>query len=88
MATMLKRNLLNNMAIQNHRKSPLYQAVITDLAIEGVIARDKAEAILGYEIPSSLRGPTGKTLEEKGAAPAEKPKKAASSAAAADEELD
>ena len=40
------------MSIQNYRKSPLYQAVVTDLCLEGIIPKDKAEAILGYAIPS------------------------------------
>ena len=58
---------LNNMSIQNYRRNPLYQAVITDLCLEGVIPKERAEGILGYEIPLSMKSPTGRTL----AAPAE-----------------
>ena len=64
-----RKSNLNNMSIQNYRKNPLYQAVVTDLCLEGVIPKDKAEAILGYEIPSSMKGPTGRTLEAEAAKP-------------------
>lgn len=54
-----RKNTLNNMSIQTYRRNPLYKAIIIDLALEGAIARDKAEAILGYEIPSFIKGPSG-----------------------------
>ena len=47
-----RKSNLNNMSIQNYRKNPLYQAIVTDLCLEGIIPKDKAEAILGYEIPA------------------------------------
>lgn len=57
-----RRNTLNNMSIQTYRRNPLYKAIITDLALEGVIARDIAEAMLGYEIPSFIKGPSAMNL--------------------------
>ena len=72
-----RKSNLNNMSIQNYRKSPLYQAVVTDLCLEGIIPKDKAEAILGYAIPSSMKGPTGRTLEAEAAKPQSKKKEAA-----------
>lgn len=61
---MLKRNTLNNMMMENQRKSPLYQTIITDLAITGNIDRDDAEMLLGYEIPGFLHTPDGQHFEE------------------------
>ena len=58
-----RKSTLNNMSIQNYRRSPLYQALVTDLCLEGIIPKEKAEAILGYEIPLTMKSPTGKTLE-------------------------
>ena len=77
-----KRNTLNNMSIETHRKSPLYQAIVTDLCLEGAISRDKAEKILGYEIPDYMKGPAGGTLKAKQAAA--KDKKAESPAPSAE----
>ena len=68
-----RKSNLNNMSIQNHRKNPLYQAIMTDLCLEGIIPKDKAEAILGYEIPPGMKSPTGKTLEAE--EPGKKPSK-------------
>lgn len=48
------KNVLNNMMMDVQRKTPLYQTVITDLAIVGVISKDKAKELLGYEIPAYL----------------------------------
>ena len=59
-----RRNMFNNMSIQNYRRNPVYQAVMTDLCLEGIISKEKAEEILGYEMPSTLKGPSGKTLAE------------------------
>ena len=50
------------MSIQSYRKSPLCQAVITGLCLEGIIPKGAAEGILGYEIPASMKSPTGKTM--------------------------
>lgn len=56
------RNILNNMMMDNQRRNPLYQAIITDLAITGNIPREDAEMLLGYEIPNFLKTPDGATI--------------------------
>lgn len=58
------RNTLNNMMLDNQRRSPLYQAIITDLAITGNLSKEDAEMLLGYEIPDFLHTPDGKTITE------------------------
>lgn len=69
----LSRNTLNNMMLENKRKDPLYQAIITDLAITGNIDREDAEMLLGYKIPGFLHTPDGQHLEnEKSAKPVTK----------------
>lgn len=76
-----RRNTLNNMIMDRERSGSVYQTVITDLALEGIIPRDKAEGLLGYEIPSYLRSGSGKQLTSAaGSAPEKKAadKKAAS----------
>lgn len=60
----ISRNILNNMMMDNQRKNPLYQTIITDLAITGNIDREDAEMLLGYEIPSFLHTPDGQSIEE------------------------
>ena len=60
----ISRNILNNMMMDNQRKNPLYQTIITDLAITGNIDRKDAEMLLGYEIPSFLHTPDGQSIEE------------------------
>lgn len=50
-----KKCMLNNMRMDRIRKETMYQAVIIDLAVNGAIDKDKAEDILGYEIPASIR---------------------------------
>lgn len=69
---MTRKNTLNNYILDNARKSREYQAVITDLAIEGAIPLEAAERILGYEIPEYLKSPSGKSVERKAARPAKK----------------
>ena len=61
----LRRNTLNNLMMDNQRKNPLYQTLITDLAITGAIEREDAEMLLGYEIPGFLKTPDGKSLAAK-----------------------
>lgn len=58
----MRRNTLNNMILENIRKSQAYQAILTDLAIEEVIPVDVAERLLGYEIPGYLHSPQGKSI--------------------------
>ena len=65
-----RKPTLNNMSIQVHRRNALYQAVITDLCLEGIIPRSTAEGILGYEIPAGMKSPTGKTAATAAAAAA------------------
>ncbi len=65
---MTRKNTLNNMTLDNLRKTREYQAVITDLALEGIISLDVAESLLGYEIPEYLHSPSGKQVERKKAA--------------------
>ena len=52
------------MIMENQRRNPLYQTIITDLAITGNIDRDDAEMLLGYEIPDYLKTPDGQTIDE------------------------
>ena len=58
----LRRNTLNNLMMDNQRKNPLYQTLITDLAITGNIGREDAEMLLGYKIPEFLKTPDGESL--------------------------
>lgn len=67
---MARKNTLNNMILDNIRHTHAYQAVITDLAIEGVIPVDAAERLLGYEIPEYLHSPQGKSIDRSAPAPA------------------
>lgn len=59
----VRKNVLNNMIMNNHRKNPVYQTLVTDLAILGVIRREDAENLLGYKIPAFLQTPDGQYLE-------------------------
>lgn len=84
----MKKNTLNNMILENVRGTQAYQAVITDLALEGVVPIGVAESLLGYEIPEYLRSPSGKTVQkgaksetEEAAPKKEQAKQAKSSAA-------
>ena len=54
---MTRRNTLNNIILGNKRKDPVYQAVLTDLALAGAVDIKVAEALLGYKIPDYLRLP-------------------------------
>lgn len=69
----MKKNTLNNMILENVRGTHAYQAVITDLALEGVIPVGVAESLLGYEIPEYLHSPSGKTVRSGANAEAEEP---------------
>ena len=73
---MVKKNTLNNYTLENVRRSREYQAILTDLTIEGVVPLDVAETLLGYEIPDYLKSPSGKSVERKpAAAPSKKKEK-------------
>lgn len=60
----ISRNTLNNMIMENQRKTPMYQAIITDLAIVGAIDKKDAEMLLGYPIPDYLKTPNGKCISD------------------------
>lgn len=46
---------LNNTRLRVYRNSQAYQAVLIDLAVNGIIDKDKTEKLLGYEIPKFIR---------------------------------
>lgn len=69
----LSKNTLNNMMMDNQRRSPLYQTIITDLAITDNIDREDAEMLLGYKIPTFLKTPDGQHLEDAVETKEEKP---------------
>ena len=48
---------LNNRLLENKRKDQLYQAIMVDLYLVGVMEKEKAELLLGYEIPDYLTLP-------------------------------
>ena len=50
-----KKCLLNNMRMTMYRKSMEYQAVMIDLAVNGIVSKQKIEEMLGYEIPAYIR---------------------------------
>ena len=54
---MKRKNMLNNIMLENARKSVPYQCLMTDLVMSGAVSREIGEALLGYEIPSYLRLP-------------------------------
>lgn len=51
---MARKNRLNNRMLRNIRKEPEYQAVITDLTLLGVITKEQAHKVLGYDVPDYL----------------------------------
>ena len=59
-----RKNLHTNITMENSRRDRVYQAVITDLTIAGIIPRDKAEMLLGYTIPDFLHTPDNKTVAD------------------------
>ena len=54
---MKRKNMLNNIMLENARNSPAYQCLMTDLVLSGAISRSIGEKLLGYTIPSYLRLP-------------------------------
>ena len=61
---MLVKNTLNNMALRNYRHDRMYQAIITDLTLLGIVPEDKAEMLLGYEVPDYLNLPDGTSINK------------------------
>ena len=53
----MARCTLNNMIMRNVRKTHAYQTALVDLALLGVVEKDTAEKLLGYEIPSYIELP-------------------------------
>ena len=51
---MARKNRLNNRMLRNMRREPEYQAVITDLTLLGVIKKEQAHKVLGYDVPDYL----------------------------------
>ena len=51
---MARKNRLNNRMLRNMRREPEYQAVITDLTLLGVITKEQAHKVLGYDVPDYL----------------------------------
>jgi hypothetical protein len=59
-----RRNILNNMMMDNCRKDKVYQAIITDLALTGVIKLEDAEMLLCYKIPDFLKLYDGRSVAD------------------------
>ena len=53
----MARCTLNNMIMRNVRKTHAYQTMLVDLVLLGVVKKDTAEKLLGYEIPSYIELP-------------------------------
>lgn len=51
---MARKNRFNNRMLRNMRREPEYQAVITDLTLLGVITKEQAHKVLGYDVPDYL----------------------------------
>ena len=47
------------MIMRNVRKTHAYQTMLVDLVLLGVVKKDTAEKLLGYEIPSHIELPAG-----------------------------
>lgn len=61
---MSRKCIINGMILDRLRKTQEYQAVMIDLAIEGVIDISTAERLLGYEIPEALHAPDGRSVAD------------------------
>jgi len=53
----LRQSSLNNMHIENIRRTQEYEAVMTDLALIGALPRDAVEKLTGKKIPDHLTAP-------------------------------
>ena len=51
---MARKNRLNNRMLRNMRRETEYQAVITDLTLLGIITKEQARKVLGYDVPDYL----------------------------------
>lgn len=50
---------LNNKSMRNTRRSEAYQTMVIDLAMLGVISKEKAEMLIGGGMPANLCLPDG-----------------------------
>lgn len=50
---------LNNKSMRNTRRNEVYQTVIIDLMMLGVISKEKAQMLIGGGIPANLCLPDG-----------------------------
>lgn len=60
----VSKNVLNNLSMDNNRRTPVYQTLLTDLALIGVVPMADAEMLLGYKIPDYLHTPDGRKRTE------------------------
>lgn len=54
-----KPSRFNNMKLGFQRREMLYEAIMIDLYLAGVLSKDKAEAFIGREISPILVAPNG-----------------------------
>ena len=50
---------LNNKTMRNLRRDQIYQCLVIDLAMLGVLSQDEAELLIGSGIPKNLLLPDG-----------------------------
>lgn len=48
---------LNNQRLDNQRREIFYESIMTDLALMGIITKEQAKAVLGFEIADDLKLP-------------------------------
>lgn len=56
---MITKCTLNNRSMRGIRQSQVYQGLIIDLKMLGVIGEDEAELLIGGSIPKGIRLPDG-----------------------------
>lgn len=54
---MRARNTITNVTLHNKRKDQVYQSVITDLCLFGVISKETYKEMMGYDFPSYIVKP-------------------------------
>lgn len=67
----MNRIVLNNMQMDIHRRSPVYQTLLIDLANAGILDKKVVEGLLGATIPDYLRLPVSFPKKTEGAATTE-----------------
>jgi hypothetical protein len=53
----MRKARLNNLSMSYQRREPVYEAVLTDLALMGIITREQCEALTGTKIGETTRLP-------------------------------